>query len=45
MEPMIAEKAKQQQGMRTDICPISDKCIEPIDTKKELAPTKSRQAG
>ena len=34
LKPMIAEKAKEQQGTRTDICQKSDKSI---DTKKELA--------
>ena len=34
LEPIIAEKAKEQQGARTDICQKSDKSI---DTKKELA--------
>ncbi len=49
LEPLISEKAKAQQGTRTDlkadnICQISDKSIKeqvkplkPIDTKKELA--------
>lgn len=35
LKPVIAERAKEQQGNRTDICQISDK--SPIDTKKELA--------
>lgn len=35
LKPIIAEKAKEQQGQRTDICQKSDK--SPIDTKKELA--------
>jgi len=38
---MIAERAKLNQGARTDICPNLDKCslddFVPIDTKKELA--------
>lgn len=34
LKPVIAEKAKEQQGTRTDICQKSDKSI---DTKKELA--------
>ena len=34
LKPMIAEQAKEQQGMRSDICQKSDKSI---DTKKELA--------
>ena len=37
LEPLIAKKAKANQGTRTDICQISDKCIETIDTKKEIA--------
>lgn len=35
LKPVIAEKAKEQQGARTDICQKSDKSS--IDTKKELA--------
>ena len=35
LKPLIAEKAKEQQGTRTDIRQISDKSS--IDTKKELA--------
>ena len=35
LKPVIAEKAKEQQGARTDICQKSDRCS--IDTKKELA--------
>lgn len=35
LKPVIAEKAKETQGMRTDICQNSDKSY--IDTKKELA--------
>ena len=35
LKPVIAEKAKEQQGTRTDICQKSDKSS--IDTKKELA--------
>lgn len=34
MEPMIAKKAKENQGTRNDICQKSDKSL---DTKKELA--------
>lgn len=34
LKPMIAEKAKETQGTRNDICQKSDKSI---DTKKELA--------
>jgi len=34
LKPVIAEKAKEKQGTRTDICQKSDKSI---DTKKELA--------
>lgn len=34
LKPVIAEKAKKNQGTRTDICQKSDKSI---DTKKELA--------
>jgi hypothetical protein len=37
LEPLIAAKAKANQGTRTDLCQISDKCIEVIDTKKEIA--------
>ena len=36
LKPIIAEKAKANQGTRTDICQKSDKSI---DTKKELAKT------
>lgn len=35
LKPVIAEKAKEQQGARTDICQKSDRSS--IDTKKELA--------
>ena len=35
LKPVIAEKAKEHQGERTDICQKSDRSI--IDTKKELA--------
>lgn len=35
LKPIIAEKAKEQQGTRTDICQKSDKSS--VDTKKELA--------
>ena len=34
LKPLIAEKAKENQGTRTDICQKSDKSV---DTKKELA--------
>lgn len=34
LKPVIAERAKENQGARTDICQKSDKSI---DTKKELA--------
>lgn len=35
---MIAKKAKEQQGARTDICQNSDKSIvDAIDTKREIA--------
>lgn len=34
LKPMIAEKAKEKQGQRNDICQKSDRSI---DTKKELA--------
>ena len=34
LKPVIAEKAKERQGTRTDICQKSDKSI---DTKKEIA--------
>lgn len=37
LEPLLAAKAKQNQGARTDLCQNSDKSIEPIDTKKEVA--------
>ena len=37
LEPLIAAKAKQNQGTRTDLCQKSDKGSEPIDTKKEVA--------
>ena len=35
LKPVIAEKAKEKQGERTDICQKSDRSS--IDTKKELA--------
>lgn len=35
LKPVIAEKAKENQGTRTDLCQKSDK--SPIDTKRELA--------
>lgn len=34
LKPVLAEKAKDNQGTRNDICQISDKCY---DTKKEIA--------
>ena len=34
LKPVIAEKAKENQGTRNDICQKSDKSI---DTKKEIA--------
>ncbi len=37
MKPVLAEKAKEHQGTRTDICQNSDKSFTPIDTKKEIA--------
>jgi len=37
VKPIIEAKAKEQQGSRTDICQNSDKCFEPVDTKKEMA--------
>lgn len=37
LEDVFKAKAKQNQGIRTDICHISDKSIIPIDTKKEVA--------
>ena len=33
---LIAEKAKENQGERVDICPKLDKCV-PIDTKEIIA--------
>lgn len=36
LESVFSDRAKEQQGKRTDICQTSDKC-NPIDTKKELA--------
>jgi hypothetical protein len=35
--PLIAAKAKENQGTRTDLCQKSDKSAETIDTKKEVA--------
>ena len=35
LKPLMTEKAKENQGTRTDICQKSDR--SPIDTKKELA--------
>jgi transcriptional regulator with XRE-family HTH domain len=37
LKELFALKGKENQGTRTDICQKSDKCLEPIDTKKELA--------
>lgn len=37
LEDVFKEKAKENQGLRTDICQKSDKSITPIDTKKEVA--------
>lgn len=37
LEDVFKEKAKENQGTRVDICQKSDKSINPIDTKKELA--------
>ena len=37
LEPMFREKAKENQGERTDLCQTSDKGSKTIDTKKELA--------
>lgn len=38
LKPIVAERAKEQQGKRTDICQKSDKS-KPIDTKKIIADT------
>jgi len=37
--PLIAEKAKEKQGMRTDLLQNSVESYKPIDTQKELAAT------
>lgn len=37
LEEMYKKKAKENQGKRTDLCQISDKSYNPIDTKKEIA--------
>ena len=37
LKPVLAEKAKENQGARIDICQNSDKSYTPIDTKKEIA--------
>lgn len=37
LKPLIAVKAKENQGIRTDLRQNSDKSIYPIDTKKEIA--------
>ena len=42
LKPVIAERAKEQQGMRTDICQKSDK--SPIDTKMELGYVNTKDA-
>ena len=36
-EPLIAEKAKANQGARTDLRPILDKSFKPVDTHKKIA--------
>jgi ParB-like chromosome segregation protein Spo0J len=37
LEPMIAARAKRQQGMRTDLAQNSAKGFEPIKTREEVA--------
>ena len=37
LKPVIAEKAKEQQGKRTDIPQNSAKCSLPIETREEIA--------
>ena len=37
LEPIFETKAKENQGTRTDIRQNSDKSLDPIDTKKEMA--------
>lgn len=37
LEPLIAEKAKVNQGTRTDIPTMLSKSIEPVDTRKEIS--------
>ncbi len=37
MKPIIEEKAKENQGTRTDILQIYAKSYKPIDTRQELA--------
>ena len=37
LKPVIAEKAKEQHGVRNDIPQISAKCFKPIETRQELA--------
>jgi len=37
LKDVIEARAKENQGTRTDIHQNSDECIEPINTKKELA--------
>ena len=37
LKPVIAEKAKEQQGQRTDIPQNSAKCSLPIETREEIA--------
>ena len=34
---IVAEKAKAQQGIRTDLLTKSTKSIKPINTRKEIA--------
>lgn len=37
LKPLIAAKAKENQGIRTDLRQNSDKSVLPVDTKKEIA--------
>src|SRR6266446_172338 len=37
LKPLLAEKARGQQGARTDLSPILAKSVVPIDTRKELS--------
>jgi hypothetical protein len=39
LKPLIADKAKEKQGMRTDLLQNSAKSYKPIDTREELAST------